>query len=177
MSSQLRPVAKALEILRRLSVLDELQQVSDLGGKDIPDLGRRREEELSARVGEVHPPAGEVLVKFGLQGDGVLGEEQSVDVESEWNRGVTQLMDSVERLETTRQPDLDNELAEGTAVGDDVHISGSYVCGAVVVLCDGNVDLSQFLLERRVPGPGGAQRSEGIDQMGRALCPGVGARR
>src|SRR5690606_27779186 len=67
--------------------------------KDLPDLGGSRIEELPAKVDPVDATVGELLVEAVLQPDGVLAEDERVDVEPEGHRGVAQLAHPVHRLQ------------------------------------------------------------------------------
>ena len=65
-------------------------------------------------------------------------------VERERHRRVAELTDAVHGLESACHADLDDVGAEGTGVGDDVHVAGADVCGPVVVLLDRSVDFGEL---------------------------------
>jgi hypothetical protein len=76
-------------------------------------------------------------VEVSLQGDGVLVEDQRVDVESEWDAGVSEFDDAVHRFEASCHADLDHVGAERAEAGDDVDVASADVRGTLLDAGDG----------------------------------------
>jgi hypothetical protein len=62
LSALVWPVANALQVLSRFSVLRELKEAANLGTEHTMHFARAGEEELLAGVGMVEPLGGKVLV-------------------------------------------------------------------------------------------------------------------
>lgn len=88
-----RPQAATLVKLGRLGLFDKLEQVADFLCEHTSHLRRCGEEEFASQVDLVQPLGGERMVELVLKGDGVVGEEQGVNVERERHRRVTELPD------------------------------------------------------------------------------------
>ena len=102
----------ALPVLLGGGLLGELEQVAGDPGQGVADLSGGDVEELAAVVDAVDALVCEVVVEAGLHAYRVLGEEQGVDVEVEWNGGVAELLDPVHRLEAAGMPILTMRLPE-----------------------------------------------------------------
>ena len=132
---------EALVVLVGGRFLGELQQVAGDLGEGVADFGGGGVEELSAGVDAVDSFVREVMVKAGLDADGVFREEQGVDVEVEWDGGVAEFFDPLHGFESASHTDLDHVLTKGTDIGDDVDIAGTDVGDAVVNGLDLRIDL------------------------------------
>ena len=115
-----------------------------------PDLLGRGVEELTAKVHAIDPPLGQAAVQARLDPNRVVRKEQRVDIEAKRHRGVAELTDAIHGLQPARHPDLDDAIAERADVGDDVHVAGADVRGAVVDVLDGAVDVTELRLQRRL---------------------------
>lgn len=80
-------------------------------------------------------------MEFTFQGDGILGEEESVNVESKRHRGAAEFVHSIDGFKSPRQADLDDVVPERAAVGDHVDVASPDVGRAVVVLGDGFIEV------------------------------------
>src|SRR5690625_2079541 len=94
-----RHLPPALPVLQRLRYLGELQHLTGQVTKLLQGLHRRRVEELPAEVHLIHPSLCEPTVHLGLDADGVVGEEERVDVEPERYRGVAELAHAIHRFQ------------------------------------------------------------------------------
>src|SRR4051812_30003124 len=86
-------------------------------------LMNRGSEELLPRVDLIHLALDELFLKRTLQRRCVLAPNESVNVERKRNARVTELADTVERLEPARQPDLVDVFSKRAHVRDHVHVS------------------------------------------------------
>lgn len=116
-----------------------LQRIEHMLGTDF--------EELSTEVDLVHTLCGELLMKHRFDTNGVLAEEQSVDVEPERYRRISELLDSIHRLKTAGHPDLDSSFTQRTDIGDDIYVPGADICRPVVDVLDGVFDVGEPFLQ------------------------------
>ena len=96
--------------------------------------------ELLAWVHLVETLGCECAVQDCLHADGVIIEEERVNVEPERHGSVPELPNTLHRLEPARHADLDDAVPEGADVRDDVDVAGADVRGTVVGLGDLGVD-------------------------------------
>jgi hypothetical protein len=82
---QLRPLAAALQVLERLCVFGELEQVAKLRIQHVAYLSWSSEEEFSAEIGKVQSPIREVPMEFGFKRHGIFRKEQRMNVETKRN--------------------------------------------------------------------------------------------
>jgi len=75
----------------------------------------------------------------------VIAENKGVDVKFERDRGVSELADTVVRVETAVAY-LDHGLAEGANVGDDVNVPARVLAGPAVHVLNGLVHLVKVSL-------------------------------
>src|SRR5687768_9025229 len=66
-----------------------------------------------------------------LQTDGILAEDQRVDIVAKRNGGVAKLANAVERLKPAGEPDLHDALTERADVGDHVYVARADVGHAI----------------------------------------------
>ena len=85
-----------------LRVFVELQQASYLGHQHLPDFSGTSKEELLPKVHMINFPIGEMPVELSLNRDGVLGEEQTVNVELEGHGSIAKFTDPVQRFQASR---------------------------------------------------------------------------
>jgi hypothetical protein len=71
---------------------------------------------------------GEAVVDGCFEGDGVVGEDEGVDVEPGRHGRVAEFTDAVHGIEAAGHADLDDAGAHRAGVRDDVHVAGSRVC-------------------------------------------------
>jgi hypothetical protein len=101
-------------------------------GEQAADLAGCGAEELAMLVDLVDRPVGERSMEAAFQADGVVAEDEGVVVEAEGHGGVAEFADAVHRFQPSGHADLDDLVAEGTDVADDVDVSGAGVRGARV---------------------------------------------
>jgi hypothetical protein len=105
---------------------------------------RRRTSRTSPEVDEVDAAVGEVVVQAGFQADGVVAEDEGVDVVAERDAGVAEFADPVVGVQSAGHADLDHVLPEGADVGDHVHVPGPDVGCAAAEAVDGVLDLGEL---------------------------------
>jgi ABC-type multidrug transport system ATPase subunit len=88
-------------------------------GEQAADFGGCGAEVLAVLVDLVDPSVGERGVEAAFEADGVVAEDESVDVEAEGHGGVAEFADAVHRFEPSGHADLDYVVAEGADVADD----------------------------------------------------------
>src|SRR4051812_15020204 len=98
--------------------------VADVAIERIAHLARCDSEELSAHVHTVESATCELVMQCGLQRHRILTEDKGMDVEPERHRGVAKFTCPVQRIQPTSETYLDHVRAEGSDIGDDVHIAG-----------------------------------------------------
>src|SRR3954468_19359708 len=121
--------------------------VADVPTERIAHLSRCDSEELSARVHTVEPATCELVMQWGLQRHRILAEDKGMDIEPEGHRGIAELTHPVHRIQPTGETYLDHVRAEGSNIGDDVHVAGPDVCFAVLNALDRGLYLGEFTFQ------------------------------
>jgi hypothetical protein len=99
-------VPRALPVFERFRKLVVFQELASELGEENLHLRRSRPEELAPEVDSIEAPVGEASVELRLDTDRVLREEQCMDVELEWNRGIAEFADAVTRFQRRVMPIL-----------------------------------------------------------------------
>nr|WP_240157374.1 hypothetical protein [Pseudonocardia broussonetiae] len=128
-------------------------------GEEVTDLGGGGAEELAVLVDLVQAALGEVGVQASFEADGVVAEDEGVDVEAERDGGVAELADAVHGVQTAGHADLDHVVAERADVADDVDVAGPGVRRAG--LDGGDVGAEPFELGPQLGDGGGVGRGQG----------------
>ena len=119
-------------------------------------------EELSARVHAIDPLVSEALMQAGFNPDGVLREEQRMDVEPKRHRSVAEFADSVQWLKPAGHADLHDVRAKRADIRDHVDVSGPNVRRAIVDVLDRSLDVRQLLLNPRCATPSSSPFSRSV---------------
>ena len=114
--------------------------------KGVAYLSRRGIEVLTAKIHQVYPLIGEVLVQQGFNADRILREEQGVNVEQGRHRRVTKFTHALHRVQPAGHTDFHDPIAEGPEVGDDVDIPGASVQSIIFGVGELSLGLFQLLL-------------------------------
>jgi len=66
-------------------------------------------------------------VQRGFEADGVVAEDEGVDIEAERDGGVAEFSHAVHGFESSSHADLDDVVTEGADVADDIHVASAGV--------------------------------------------------
>ena len=91
-------------------------------------------EELAASVDTINSLVREPSMQISLYCDSIVREEQSMDVETERDRGISKFSNTIHRIKPTCHTNLNHSITERPNVGDDIHISCTNISGTEINL-------------------------------------------